>query len=203
MSAITEIVTLANYKDFLKISADTYDTILATLKAEIEDKVRARLNRDIFGQTYTDEYYDGDGTNTLVLKQFPITEVSKIEEYWGLDANNEETWTELTQGIYYQRLLIVDKVKIVLDGYVFARGHQNYKITYTAGYDSTTLPKEIQKICKELMKLYWNETAYGENTLGKSGDSNGRSGGSDNITYDLTAEEKILKRLDAYASVDL
>lgn len=199
---MSDIVTLANYKHFLKIdiSVSTYDDMLTLRKAEVEATVLERLKRDLFTQEYV-EYLDGNGTNHLMPEQFPITAISKLEVYDGLDGNNDEVWTEWTVGSYYQRLLIVKDVEVFMDGALFPKGTQNIRLTYTAGYTADTMPKEIQKICLELMKLYWDSSDYGENRLGIQSNSRSSQGGTENITYDTNLEEKILKRLDSYGDV--
>ena len=203
MSALTEIVSLNDYKVFLKLdlSKTDQDELITTLKSEIEAKVKERLKSDLFSQEYV-EILDGTGTNYLIPINFPITAITKLEVYQGLDENNEEVWYEWTKGLYYQRLFIVKGVQVFMDGVEFPEGNQNIRLTYTAGYDSDTLPLEIQKICKELMYLYWNETKYGHDLMGKSSDSQSSQGGTANTTYDLNAEDKILKRLDSYGRIE-
>ena len=187
------LVSLADYKSFIQVTSSAYDELFSLFRKEVEGKVLSRLRRDIFSQSY-EELYDGTGTNFLVLNQFPVTAVTKIEEYDGLDSDNEEVWKELIVGDDYSRKIIKDEVKLYLDGRTFCEGIQNYRITYTAGY--TTVPAEIQMVCKKLFKLYYEDY---QGRLGKVSDSMNASGGNANTTYDALIEEKLLKELDSYA----
>ncbi len=137
------------YKEILGITDNTEDEFVELAQYEIEAKVKNYLNRELEASDYT-EYYDGLSTDVLVLNQFPINSVSKIEYYDGLDSNNDEVWNEYIQGTDYERLNIYDG-HISIDGTIFDWGSKNIKVTYNAGY--TTIPYEIQQACKKLMLL--------------------------------------------------
>jgi hypothetical protein len=133
------LVTTANYKYYLGISQSdtTKDTELALLYSAVENRVKVFLGRDLEWSAYTEEYYDGSGYNSLVLRQYPIIAVSSIQEYGGIQSGNTEDWDTLVEHTDYDRLLIpFEAHKVILDGYRFGKGIQNFKVSYYAGYST-------------------------------------------------------------------
>jgi hypothetical protein len=196
------LLELSEYKNYLNLAPGTTKlTALTALQNEVEAKVVDRLKRDLVTQTYV-EYLNGNGRKFITPKQYPITAITKIEVFDGLDSNNVDVWETWTKGDEYQRVLIEDEVSITLDGAIFPKGTQNIRLTYVAGYSS--IPNGIKKACKELFKLYYDRTNYGANNLGVRSKSTTTSGSvTDSVVYDIDAEERILKQLDAYARIDI
>ena len=96
------------------------------------------------------EYYSGDGTNSLLVNNYPITAITHIyndlARVYG--AGTEITLTDLVflpQDLAY---------KIVYDGGVFTKGIKNLKVEYTAGY--ATIPWDLQEAALELCAFYWD-----------------------------------------------
>lgn len=198
------LVTLAKYKEYLKIgSADTsFDTQLTDIQSAVEKRVKEFLLRDLETATYTNEIYDGNCSNELILRQFPITSVTKIEYYEGLDSDSEEVWTTLAQGTDYERKIIPsDATRVILDTYSFVRGVQNYRVTYTAGY--STIPSDIQQACKELLKITWDNSPLSHNRLGFLSTSNNGGSATENLTLDGEIEMKILKKIERYKAINV
>jgi hypothetical protein len=188
------LVLLSEYKEILDITGNTEDEFVEQAQYEVESKVKSFLNRDLESASYV-EIYDGTGESTLVLNQFPVNSVSKVEVYDGIDALGAEEWDEYSQNEDYERLVIpTAKDEIYLIGSMFPQGEQNIRITYNAGYD--TIPYEIQQACKKLMLLYYGEVKKTK-TIGKSSVSEG-AGFTKTTTYDLTAEDRILKTIEKY-----
>lgn len=186
------LVLLSEYKEILDITGNTEDEFVEQAKYEVEAKVKSFLNRDLDVLAYT-EVYDGTGDNKLVLNQFPINSISKVEVYDGLDSLGSEVWDEYIQNDDYERLVIDDSL-IYLIGSMFPEGEQNIRITYNAGY--STIPYEVQQACKKLMLLYYGEVKKTK-TIGKSSVSEG-STFTKTTSYDLNAEERILKSIEKY-----
>jgi hypothetical protein len=191
------LVTLVKYKSYLGITDSTKDTDLTDLQSAVEKRVKEYLHRDIESTNYA-EIYDGSGDNYMVLFQQPVTAVTKIEVYEGLDSTNTEVWTTLALGTDYQRKIIpVEANAVILDGYTFNEDLRNYRITYTAGY--ATIPEDIQLACKELLKIcYANSPMSGENRLGFLSISENAGGGSQSLSVDPDIETKILEKISRY-----
>lgn len=191
------LVLLGEYKDILEIEGSDEDDFIELTQYEVEQRIKNFLMRDIEATDYI-EKYNGTGKNFLVLSQFPINSVSKLEIYEGLDSNGDEIWTEQVQGTDYDRLIIpTTKETVFLDGNVFSKGIQNIRITYNAGY--TIIPNDIQQACKKLMVIYYGQVrkmrSLGINSVTQS---NGASG---TISFDKDEEDRILKSIEYYQAV--
>jgi len=92
------------------------------------------------------EYYDGDGTDTLLLRAYPVTTVATIYVDTGRDYDSDDL---LDSGdyVYYG----MDGT-VKTDGALFASGNKSVKVTYTGGY--TTVPYDLQLATKELV-MFW------------------------------------------------
>jgi len=194
------IVALDDYKDVLEIdkSNNSFDSILNDMADEVESKIEEFLGRSLEQAEYTDELYDGSGSSMLILKQFPITTVASIKQYDGYSGG--EVWTTLVLGTDYERLLYVkESTAVYMDGMAFAKGVQNYKITYTAGYQN--VPLEIVQACKKLMLLYYGETRKTK-TLDKASVSI-TMGTTTTTTYDKEAEKRILDSIKKYMAFNI
>lgn len=189
------IVTLADYKTALKITTDDEDAKISQYALEIDERLMAFLGYDIEEHEYTEELYDGNGSEYLFPNHVPVTVLTTLEVYEGLDSLNAETWTEWTQGDEYTRLIKANGgLYIFIDGNVFPCGVQNIRLTYTAGYTSETLPQDIYGVCKELMILKYKGIDKGN--LGQSSTSIGM-GSSATVSVELN-EDDILKKIEHY-----
>lgn len=72
-----EIVTTADVKAYLGIAVATYDTLLDDICARVTDMIETYCQRKFYSRAYTDEMYDGTGTRQLLLRNPPITIVSR------------------------------------------------------------------------------------------------------------------------------
>ena len=139
-----------------------YDNLyLENLINRMTDSINTYLRRSIKTATYTNEFYDGRGELELILKNYPITTLTKVEYYDKITASVTWTLTEDTDFIQYAD-----------EGYLYkgsgwANGHKNIRITYTAGY--TTVPEDI---ILALLKL----CSYEIMAKGKSGIESERIG---------------------------
>lgn len=189
------MITLEEYKRYLKIQNITYDEELQNIINAVETKVEQFLNRNLLAQDYV-EYYDGSGSELLILRNIPVNSVSKIEYYEGR-INNVDIWTEWTQDNQYSRLLIPkEKHGIILEGGIFIKGIQNFRITYNAGY--ATLPYDINLACKELVKIALDNSPLGKSYLGVTAISDNTGGSSQNITFEDDRENKVLQKIEHY-----
>ena len=145
--------TVAAVKQALKIDSAETDH-----DQEIEDLINAcylmlegYIHHPLKAADYT-EYYDGDGTNTLILRKYPINTVTSIYDdlarEFGADAlidsddyviDNEE---------------FIGSVRLFQNTVIFTTGVKNVKITYNAGY--STIPKDAARACIMLVAYYFN-----------------------------------------------
>jgi len=101
------------------------------------------------------EYYNGDGTNVLLMKNYPITAITHIYDDLSR-AYGSDTEIDSSNLVYMPEDLAC---KLVYDGGVFSVGIRNIKAEYTAGY--TTIPYDLRQACLELVAYYWKNTEEG------------------------------------------
>lgn len=152
---------VATAKLHLGITGSADDTLLAMLLTEAQALAERYCDRKFNSQTYT-EWLDGNNTDTLLLREYPITSVTGIWVSTG-DAHYEDgvfpSSDLLTEGTDYGLVLvgsvrngIVKRFKRVWPGRLVSTiglvnaylqpGYGNIKATYVAGYDP--IPVDLQ-----------------------------------------------------------
>jgi uncharacterized phiE125 gp8 family phage protein len=177
----TELTTVANLKEYLDIeTANTDDdTFLQNLITRISDDIEKQCDR-AFHATDRTEYYKGDGTSKLLLKQYPVNTVASIyddvDRVWGADTQIEAA-----------AISISDRAGgvIILEDDIFSQSDdvENIKITYNAGY--STIPTDLESACIKLCAADYLES---------KGLMKGVEEGERNADKIRKQAEKVLKR---------
>lgn len=148
------LTTLESLRQYLgKDGADTQDDDLLFETIKRKSKVVNNfLDRNIEAQTYT-EYYRGDGTNCLMVRQYPIISITSIYDDVG------RVWPESTKKDP-TTIAISNQTPglIQLTGDIFINSAwwnwyniENIKITYVAGY--STIPYDIEEAVNKLCSV--------------------------------------------------
>jgi hypothetical protein len=145
------LTTLATVKEYLGLTGTGEDSLLNRLIDWATDFIHSYCGRT-FPQGSYDEYYDGDGTDTLLSHQFPIVSVNSLEV--------DGTVKDSTSFVLYAPLGIIR-----LKSGVFPRGKKNVRLQYTAGY--ATIPKDLEQASIELVALKYYDR--GRERLGVEG----------------------------------
>lgn len=135
-----ELTTLANVREFLEFPDDQTDddTLLEKLITRMSADIESDCDR-IFGDATYTEYHDGDGTDTLLLKQYPINSITSVHDDVDRDYDTD-TLIDSDDYVYDSETGI-----LTLDGFGFSIGRQNVKVVYNAGY--TTIPTDLEQAC--------------------------------------------------------
>lgn len=146
---MADFCTLADVKAWLGITDTNSDSLLTAMISQISAEIRTFTNRDIYPVgTYT-ETLSGNGRQSIVMPQYPITAVSSLTvDGVAIPARQGAT------GSGY----VFDDAGIYLDGYTFARGVKNVSVTYSAGF--ATLPPDLQRACIEWVAFRQSEQAH-------------------------------------------
>lgn len=141
--------SLANVKEHLQIaSTDTSkDAFLENLINRSYKVLEKYIGRQIKSRSYT-EHYDGDGTDTLLVEQWPIISVTSLHD--DIDRKFEsDSLIAAADYVIYGDNLGDYKIRLLGQGSfrfgygpVFTDAVQNIKIVYTAGY--ATIPADIE-----------------------------------------------------------
>jgi uncharacterized phiE125 gp8 family phage protein len=135
-----EIATVTKVKGFLDIKNETDDILIYRILMRMNDRIETYCGRTFASASYT-EYHKGDGTNRLLMNQYPITAITSINEdedrVWGSDT--------LIDSADY---VIADEVPGVIelkDNFFMASDVENIKVVYVAGY--ATIPNDLVDAC--------------------------------------------------------
>jgi len=139
---MTELISLALAKLFLKISGDASDGLLKILISQYSDLIETYCHRHFSKGEYI-ETYDGDGSTKLFLNEFPIISIASLSiDSIACDSGDYKVYA--SEGM----------IKLV-DGSVFTKGNQNVEITYNAGYEA--IPADIGLCCAKIVALTFKE----------------------------------------------
>lgn len=149
VDATIALITSTSMTTILGVTAGSAEA--TQVDSMIDSASRLALSvthRTTLVSTSLTEYYDGDGTDTLHLKAWPITAVTSIH----VDDSTPRDWAtdDLIDSDEY--LIYENDGKVVLDGDVFTPGKYNVKVIYTAGY--ATVPYDLQQAVEDLV-IYW------------------------------------------------
>jgi hypothetical protein len=137
-----------------------------------------------FLSTSRTEYFDGDGSDTLYVKAYPISSVTSL--YVDPDRDyGTNTLIDTGDYVYYE-----NEGKIVTDGALLAGGRKSIKLTYTGGY--TSAPADLQQAIKELV-MFW----YKRNTDKRVGVAS-VSVGDKSISYETDIPESVKATFKRY-----
>ena len=130
------LLSLSEYKVFANITNSNADSRLTAILNSVCEYFLGKM-RAIEEVTYTSELYDGDDTNTLLLKNFPITGFTSLYINGTLIASGDY--------VYYASSGIINYKYGIFD-----KGWQNISITYKAGYAS--VPTDIKMAVAEVVQ---------------------------------------------------
>lgn len=158
------IITDAEYKTYRGISGTDYDAVLAVINPAVQVRIESYCDR-LFTSASRTENYSGDGSQILIVQQWPITAITSIT----IDSTVLTTATDyaiaerMNGGIY--RLPFdssvgfgsVDQwgvpVRQSAIGYHksphWPEGYDNIEVIYTAGY--VTAPDDLKLLMFEMI----------------------------------------------------
>lgn len=122
------IGTLEEFKRFLDLeNVSVYDTLLSDVLLSANSWLTVLCNQSLEYSSVTD-WLDGNGTSYIMLKRFPVKEITCIASYSGAD------WDTYDLGDDY---LTISKYGEIYHSDGFPTGFQNIKVDYQAGYEET------------------------------------------------------------------
>jgi len=178
-------------KNRLTITSTGNDAVLERIINAATDFIENQCQRTFKETTYTEQVYTAmPNLKDLVLREYPVSSVSKVEYRAGLKSN--PNWTEYSTDDWELQEDGRDGV-ITAVGY-FQMGVNALRVTYVAGYkinfanagdrNTHTLPADITDLCERLVVKWWKRRE-------KEGTSTESFEGS-TVTFmdDLTKDDK-------------
>ena len=149
----------ANVKRYLQIAdaVTSYDVLLDDLINAATDFVEKYCGRRFLSSTYTNEVYNGEGTKELILKNWPVSTFTQLDERD--NTENSDSWDTKDTGDYYVDL---DNGIVIATKFNFRNFPRHYRVTYTAGYNLTegsanNLPWDLELACKKMVSIEFNK----------------------------------------------
>lgn len=142
------LTSVADVKESLSIDAGdtTKDNLITRKINQATDMIESYCNLDndhhFASTTYTNEEYDGSGTDQLSLRARPVITFTSLEQR--SSTQNINDWVTLSSTDYF-----VDDNAGVIDALLgFYYRWNLYRVTYTAGY--ATIPSDLAEACATL-----------------------------------------------------
>jgi len=188
---VADLVTTAEYKAYANISVTTWDTQIGVLIDIACEILRSECGRDLttgFESAARTEYYEGTGTDTLQLREWPVATLTSVTQ---VDAENTAIGSAYDASTYYLEnagasgllrwygsasgRFAASRVGLgwydtnPVDGFgtypAWCSGSR-YKVVYTGGYG--TIPNKVKFAVYQLIDLLRAEAATGASTGLKS-----------------------------------
>lgn len=142
-----------------------------------------------FLSTSRTEYYDGDSSDVLMVRAYPLSSVTSLyvdpdRDYGSADLVDTDDYTT-----YYAEGMVKT------DGALLSSGHKSIKITYTGGY--TTVPYDLQLAVKELV-MFW----YKRNTDKRVGVAS-VSIGDKSVAYETDIPKSVMNVFKRYRRLEV
>jgi uncharacterized phiE125 gp8 family phage protein len=148
------LIALADAKAFLQITGSTQDGIIGDLINEVSVWIKNYVGHELLSATYT-EYYDGDGTEELILKNFPVTTLTSVNDdptrvFGAATAKSvaSDVMLDASAGV----------VRLWNNGGIFQRARGNLKVVYVAGYSLATMPYDIQLAVRKMVAFLYRSS---------------------------------------------
>jgi len=164
------LVTNTQIKDYINIASGTttWDTLLTTLAARAQRIVDRHCNRTLEEASYTEDI-SGLGMPYIIVANTPVTALTSVSSL-ARETDGTETATALDVGTYRYNsetgeITLLNSQSAWGEDYGpvrvmaprFSPGFRNYRVVYTAGYTSGTVPTDIAQaiidIAAELFKM--------------------------------------------------
>jgi len=166
------LITLTDAKVFLKVASATTseDAIIADLINGSSVWINNYCDRTFINAAELTEYYDGDGGDSLYLRQWPVVSITSLYQDF------TRAWTS-DYAIDVTANVQIDSVSGILTLWnnesVFSRGSGNVRAIYRAGYNhNSNVPYDLQFACRKLVAWKYFQD-YSQRRYGVSSESQG------------------------------
>jgi len=147
------LVTLQDLRDYLGEKDSSHDTRLNTLGARASQVVANYcLQTTLEETTHTDEFYDGSGTDILLLNSSPVTAVASVLELGvALTVGRDPSAVPAPEILWYP------DGRLVRPWSSFLAYPNYYKVTSTRGYAVADVPPTIAQAVLDLAAIMVKE----------------------------------------------
>lgn len=171
-----DLCTLAELKAWLPNQGNNDDANLQSLITNASSMIlneylnRPHILASVLGTL--NETYDGNGSDRLLPRNFPIISVSAVSVD-GVAIPASQGFSAGSQVAGY----LFDSRRVMLRGFRFCRGLQNVSLTYTAGYSS--VPVDLKQAAIEAFALAYRQRPH-------IGEKSNSMGGQVTVAFDMS-----------------
>lgn len=176
--------TIDQLKEYLGDLSDKSDVLLTRIVDAATAAIQSYCGRDFTSASYV-EYYDGSGTNTLILNQYPIITLTSLLE-GGSALTTGQDASASPDVLFYP-----ETGRLVRPWFIFLPYRNWYKATYTAGY--ATVPADIIQATLDLSAIILRE----KDRVGLTQ----KTAGTQTVTYSRKLPDHIREMIDGYADL--
>lgn len=146
--------TLALVREHLRFAASdtSKDEQLKSFINRSMGMLERYIGRQIKARDYT-EYQDGDGSDRVLVDQWPIISIASLHSDADRDFTSE-TLIDTTDYISYAE----GRIELVSDEGNFPEGEQNIKIVYNAGY--AAIPDDLEYAATVHVAYMYNKSGH-------------------------------------------
>lgn len=150
---MTDLTTVADVKSYAKITTTDNDVLLGKMITGASALILNTINRSPILSATVVDIYDGSGRDWMLLRQYPVTAVAKVE-YDGapadLAAADTSVWPPKKGWALDPPGDANSQQRLVLyGGACFPSTRAAVRVTYTAGYATT--PADLAQACIEMV----------------------------------------------------
>ena len=211
MAADQDIITLNQARAYLGVKDgftdnDTqFEEYITWASMGIEEYCQRK-----FASQEITEYLDGDGGQFLMVTFPPIAslygadEAARLASLQYREADGTGTWVTLVDDEDYIHIDASRSWGISLLGSeYFPAGTRNIKVVYNAGWALEDIPRDVKKVCLEMVQAMWDESKKsGVGRLGMG--SQGQSAALSNTTTSFVdMQPRWARVLDRYRLVSI
>jgi hypothetical protein len=151
--ATTDILTLDQARAWLKLRATDRPAQIAASIKMVTSYFEMRTDRRLMARAYTEDLYSGNGSSELMLREWPVGAITKIEVLTGIPSAGNWDALDLTELVNDP-----DEPRVIhLRDQVFANGKWNHRIDYTGGYTAAAgadpMPQALRLAAVEAVQL--------------------------------------------------
>lgn len=134
-----QYTTLSTLKEYLGITANTFDTPLTNIIKRCTQQFDKYLGRNLWLEDYTG-YFVVDGDNIVIVSNGPIVEINVVKY-------NNASWSDVAFTRFDGNIIYFPEE---LDGTLY--------IEYGAGYETLADIGDVEQACLEVCKDIWDNT---------------------------------------------
>lgn len=142
------LTSVSDVKETLGISSgeDSKDNLITRKINQATDMMERwcgyNVDQHFAETTYTNEEYDGNGSNRLILRNRPVTSITSFQ--YRDTTQNTDDWTDVESELYFRD----EKPGIISLLFTQTDHFQRYRVSYVAGY--STIPHDLAEACATL-----------------------------------------------------